>query len=60
MAKAKKKTSAVSRAFTTDAQQITDVPPGRVGQIVQQFVMGGARQVTCVRQADGNWTITAV
>lgn len=41
-------------------EEIRDVPPARVGRVVQGFVDDASKtSVTCTRQPDGNWTVTA-
>jgi hypothetical protein len=41
-------------------EQLTDIPPNEVGNVVGSFVSDGANKVTSEQQGDGNWTITAV
>jgi hypothetical protein len=38
---------------------VTDIPPDKVGENVQQLIDSGAIKIVCTRQADGNWTIDA-
>jgi hypothetical protein len=38
---------------------ISDVPADKVAENVDQLIQTGATEITCKKQADGNWTITA-
>lgn len=39
--------------------QLPDVPPNQVGSIVQQLIASRATNIQCLKQSNGNWTITA-
>lgn len=38
---------------------IRNVPAAGVGEVVQEFVNAGAREVRAIRNASGSWDITA-
>lgn len=40
-------------------EQLTDVPPEEVDNVVKSFVGSGANKITSQKESDGNWTITA-
>jgi hypothetical protein len=41
------------------AEPITDVPPDKVGETVQDFIdFGDAAEVSAVRQPNGKYTVT--
>jgi hypothetical protein len=40
-------------------EQLINVPPNEVGNIVRSFVLDGANEVLAKKQANGNWTVTA-
>lgn len=42
-----------------EVYQTTDVPAGKVGEVVQDFVDDGADRVTSSKQPDGKWTVRA-
>ena len=39
--------------------RLTDIRPGKVGQVVQNFLDGGSTKITAWQQADGNWSVEA-
>lgn len=40
------------------AQQVTDIPAGEVGTVVQDFVDDGAEKVFVEKQQDGKFTVS--
>lgn len=40
-------------------ETLRDIPPAKVGEVVQSFVDGGKTNITATRQGDGNWTVEA-
>jgi hypothetical protein len=39
--------------------KMENVPSGKVPDIVKDAIALGANSVECVKQADGNWTVSA-
>lgn len=38
---------------------IKDIPASKVGQVVQDFVSSGAKEVRAFENDDGTWTVSA-